>query len=159
LLELDEMSPHHASYEDLADIIRARFVNAKATLKELFSRIVFNILCGNTDDHARNHAAFIQPDGLALTPAYDICPQNRTGNTAGQAMLISGGNRMSRLASCRAVAAAFLLSWKEADDIAEKQIEVIKKYWEGMCDEAELSEIDRKLLWGRQFLNPFAFEG
>jgi hypothetical protein len=23
--------------------------------RELFSRLVFDILCGNTDDHARNH--------------------------------------------------------------------------------------------------------
>ncbi|SDG87779.1 hypothetical protein [Pelagibacterium luteolum] len=27
-----------------------------------------------------------------------------------------------------------------------------------VCDEAGLSEVDRDLLWRRQFLNPFAFE-
>jgi serine/threonine-protein kinase HipA len=58
LLELDEMMAAYASYEKLAEIIRHRFIDAKRTLRELFSRIVFNILCGNTDDHARNHAAF-----------------------------------------------------------------------------------------------------
>jgi serine/threonine protein kinase HipA of HipAB toxin-antitoxin module len=35
------------------------------TLRELYSRLVFNILCGNTDDHARNHAAF--RDGKPLS--------------------------------------------------------------------------------------------
>jgi serine/threonine-protein kinase HipA len=57
LLELDEMMAAYASYEKLAEIIRHRFASPKATLRELFARIVFNILYGNTDDHARNHAA------------------------------------------------------------------------------------------------------
>lgn len=58
LFGLDEMMARYASYEQLAEIIRYRFTNASVTLRELFSRLVFNILCGNTDDHARNHAAF-----------------------------------------------------------------------------------------------------
>jgi serine/threonine-protein kinase HipA len=92
LLGLDEMMARYASYEDLAEIIRHRFTDAKATLTELFSRIVFNILCGNTDDHARNHAAFWDGQKMTLTPAYDICPQGRSGNEASQAMLISNNN-------------------------------------------------------------------
>jgi len=46
--------------------------------------MVFNILVGNTDDHARNHAAFWDGKQLTLTPAYDICPQGRTGEEASQ---------------------------------------------------------------------------
>ncbi len=30
--------------------------------------------------------------------------------------------------------------------------------WSEVCDEADLRETDRSLLWGRQFLNPFTFE-
>ena len=77
LLELDEIMGRYASYQDLAEIIRARFTAPKRTLRELYGRLVFNVLCGNTDDHARNHAAFWDGKSLALTPAYDICPQNR----------------------------------------------------------------------------------
>ena len=66
LFELDEMMAAYASYEKLAEIIRHLFKDAKATLRELFARIVFNILCGNTDDHARNHAAFWDGHQLAL---------------------------------------------------------------------------------------------
>jgi serine/threonine-protein kinase HipA len=82
LLGLEDMMVRYASYETLAEIIRHRFTDPKDTLKELFSRLVFNILCGNTDDHARNHAAFWNGTELTLTPAYDICPQGRTGNEA-----------------------------------------------------------------------------
>ena len=157
LLGLDEMMARYASYEVLAEIIRHRFTEASATLRELYSRLVFNILCGNTDDHARNHAAFWDGEMLTLTPGYDICPQGRTGNEASQAMLISGNNRMSRVISCIEASPNFLLSTDEAKNIVEQQKQAIKENWNSVCDEANLSEIDRKLLWGRQFLNPYVF--
>lgn len=159
LFELDEMMARYASYEILAEIIRKRFTNARATLEELFGRLVFNILCGNTDDHARNHAAFWDGSMLTLTPAYDICPQGRAGNEATQAMLIHGDNRMSQISTCLDAASNFLLSREQAKDIALRQITVIEEHWLSVCDEAELSEVDRNLFWQRQFLNPFSLSG
>ena len=53
----------------------------------------------------------------------------------------------------------FLLSKDEALAIFETQKDIIEKNWMTVCDEAALNETDRKLLWGRQFLNSFAFEG
>lgn len=156
---LDEMMARYASYEDLTDIIRQRFDAPKETLRELFGRLVFNIICGNTDDHARNHAAFWDGKKLSLTPAYDICPQGRSGNEATQAMLISGENRMSNLAVCLSASAKFLLSEQEAIQLITHCIGSVRKNWEAICDEASLSEVDRKFLWGRAFLNPFIFEG
>jgi serine/threonine-protein kinase HipA len=158
LLGLDEMMARYASYEELASIIRHRFADPKATLKELFGRLVFNILCGNTDDHARNHAAFWTGRELRLTPAYDICPQARTGNEASQAMLIVSEKRLSQIAICLEASAAFQLSEAEATAIVAHQIEVIRSQWDRVCDEASLNEIDRKLLWRRQILNPFALQ-
>lgn len=155
---LDDMMARYASYETFAEIIRHRFDNPKETLEELFSRIVFNILCGNTDDHARNHAAFWNGKTLQLTPAYDICPQGRTGNEASQAMLISGDNRLSKLKSCLHAAPHFQRSESEAKAIFQKQREAIEANWDKICDEANLSAVDRKLFWKRQFLNAFAFE-
>ncbi len=157
MLGLDEMMARYASYTDLAEIIRHRFTAPKDTLKELFARIVFNILSGNTDDHARNHAAFWDGAELTLTPAYDICPQGRAGQEAGQAMEITRDNRASRLASCIDAAHHFLLSSAEAIDLIEAQLRCIGQNWAGVCEEAALSEADRNLFWGRQFLNPYAF--
>ncbi len=156
MLGLDDMMARYASYETLAEIIRRRFSDPKDTLKELFSRLAFNILCGNTDDHARNHAAFWNGKELALTPAYDICPQGRTGNEASQAMLISGDNNLSQLKTCLKAAHNFLISKNEARAIFEAQILAIEENWNSVCDEAQLSEVDKKLLWKRQFLNPFS---
>ena len=156
LLGLDDMMARYASYETLAEIIRHRFTDPKDTLRELFSRLAFNILCGNTDDHARNHAAFWDGKSLTLTPAYDICPQGRTGNEASQAMLISGNNNMSQLKSCVEAANLFLLSDEDARAIFAHLIETIENNWSAVCEEAELSEVDKKLFWGRQFLNPYS---
>lgn len=159
LFALDEMLARYASYEDLASIVRHRFVGPRETLRELFSRMVFNVLCGNTDDHARNHAAFWDGRELALTPAYDICPQPRTGTEAGQAMLILGNERQSQLSLCLEAASSFLLKPAEARRIVKHQVDVVKKRWGAICDEANLSTTDRRYFWRRQFLNPFAFEG
>ncbi|PRD15227.1 type II toxin-antitoxin system HipA family toxin [Pantoea coffeiphila] len=159
LFGLDEMMARYASYEELTDIIRQRFDAPKEALRELFSRLVFNIICGNTDDHARNHAAFWDGKNLSLTPAYDICPQGRSGNEATQAMLIAGENRMSNLAVCLSAAVKFLLSEQEAIEIITHCIRTVHENWEEVCCEASLSEVDRKFLWRRAFLNPFIFEG
>jgi serine/threonine-protein kinase HipA len=155
---LREMTARYASYEDLAEIIRHRFTQPGETLKELYGRLVFNILCGNTDDHARNHAAFWNGQELTLTPAYDICPQGRTGNEATQAMLITGGNRFSQLKTCLAAAHHFLLSRQAAVAVIGRIETVIRDNWEPVCEEAELSPVDKNYLWGRQFLNPFSIE-
>lgn len=159
LLELDEMMEAYASYEKLAELVRYRFKDAKKTLRELFGRIVFKILCGNTDDHARNHAAFWDGRQLSLTPAYDICPQARSGQEATQAMLIQGPRRTSQIATCLEAAGIFLLKPGEALRIVNTQIEVIETHWPAICLEAKLSPVDQNYLWRRQFLNPFAFYG
>lgn len=159
ILELDDMMARYASYENLAEIIRYRFEKPKHTLKELCSRLLFNILCGNTDDHARNHAAYWDGKNLSLTPAYDICPQGRTGNEASQAMLIGGNNRMSNITSVLDAANNFLLSKDEVLQMAENQKNIIAENWNSICDEADLNIVDRNIFWGRQFLNRFSLEG
>lgn len=156
---LDEMMARYASYADLTEVIRHRFSQPKDTLRELFGRLVFNILCGNTDDHARNHAAFWDGKALALTPAYDICPQSRAGNEASQAMLITGNNRRSTLATCMEAAPNFLLDKQTAAGIIQHMLATVRTEWEATCDEASLAEVDRNLFWERIFLNPYIFEG
>ena len=159
LFGLDEMMARYASYEDLAEIVRHRFTSPKATLHELYGRLVFNVLCGNTDDHARNHASFWDGKRLTLTPAYDICPQSRSGNVANQAMLIVGDNRTSTLATCLEAAPSFQLAEKAAKDIIDRQIGTIRDAWDDICEEAALTVVERNLFGQRIFLNGYIFEG
>lgn len=149
----------YATYVDLAHQIRARFSRPDATLRELFARISFNILCGNTDDHGRNHAAFVVPAGLELTPAYDICPQARSGEVASQAMAFGpDGERDARLGALVDAAAGYHLDESAAREIVDHQVEVMRDQWADVCDLARLTAVERDALLGRQFLNPHAFE-
>lgn len=154
LFELDDMLARYASYETLAEIIRQRFSSPLSTLHELYGRLCFNILCGNTDDHA----AFWDGENFHLTPAYDICPQGRAGNEASQAMLISGSNNLSCMSSCLEAAGHFGLNRDEAYERFMSLKDSIESHWKYVCDEAEISIVDRESMWGRQFLNPFSFE-
>lgn len=155
MLGLDEMLGRYATYPDLADLVRQRFTEPAATLRELFTRIVFNVCVGNTDDHARNHAAFWDGDMLTLTPAYDLCPQPRSGTEASQAMAIGReGQRESRLSVCRDASETYLLTRSEAGDIIDRVVATIGDEWEAAADTAGLTAQERRRLWGRQILNP-----
>jgi len=160
MLGLGEHEARYASYADLADVIRGRFTDPDRTLRELFSRIIFNILVSNNDDHARNHAAFWDGEALSLTPAYDICPQARAGGETRQVMAIgSDGWRMSQLAGCLERSDTYHLSIAQAREIADRQIAVITDHLDDLGEEAGLTRVQRDGLSHRQFLNPYATEG
>ena len=74
-------------------------------------------------------------------------------------MLITGNRRLSRLAICIEAAPQFQLTEAQAREIVAIQIATLRDQWEAVCDDAELSQVDRAYFWGRQFLNPYAFEG
>lgn len=158
LLRLNEMEARYASYTDLAELIRLKFDQPKQTLKELFNRMVFNVLCGNNDDHARNHAAFWDGVQLKLTPAYDICPQNRTGQESSQAMLLFNDDNHSRFSTCINAANDFMLDENQAIDIIIQQVKTFSQNWDDLCNEAEINPVDRGFLLGRQFLNPYSYQ-
>jgi serine/threonine-protein kinase HipA len=160
ILGLDEFTgARYGSYALLADHIRLSFTNPAPTLRELFSRIVFNILVGNTDDHPRNHAAFVNADrSLTLTPAYDICPQPRSGTETNQAMAIGrNGERSSQLATCLDACHVYLLDTAQAKSIADAQTDVIQTQWLEAADAARLTELERRQLFRREILNGYAF--
>jgi serine/threonine-protein kinase HipA len=161
MLGLNELAGRWASYADLAQIIRESFTEPAATLKELFARITFNILVGNNDDHARNHAAFWDGEMLTLTPAYDVCPQVRNVGRVGQVMIIGADDAFkdSQVAGCVERCHIYHLSTPEASEIVDGQIATITEHWNEVCDMAELPDTDRKGFWRRQFLNDYALEG
>lgn len=149
LLGLPEIAPQAAAYGDLSELMRRRFGDPARARRELFARMVFNVLCGNTDDHARNHAAFWDGRELTLTPAYDICPYPRVGGEATQAMLLGTGDdsyRFSNIGGCVDRAGLFGLSRDAALAIVEQQREVIDANWDAVCDEAGLTAAQRAVL-------------
>lgn len=149
LLGLHELHARYATYPDLADVVRHRFVDPERTLHELFRRLVFNVLTGNRDDHARNHAAFWDGRDLRQTPAYDLCPQPLHTGEATQAMAITrDGRRASRLQLCLEAAGVFLHTEREARDEIERQLTLIHEQWSAAADHVGLTAADRQQLWG-----------
>jgi serine/threonine-protein kinase HipA len=63
------------SYLEIAYTLTTHGTNPNEDLKELWRRIIFNILISNNDDHLRNHAfLYVSQKGWQLSPIYDINP-------------------------------------------------------------------------------------
>ena len=69
-------------YPELAQLLRRRGVTEGdayvAQMRELFRRMVFNILIDNTDDHEKNHALLMtDAQQYELAPAFDVLPSGQ----------------------------------------------------------------------------------
>ncbi len=159
MLGLDEMEGRYATYPDLLDVLRRTGTDA-AIGRRLFERIVFNVAIGNNDDHARNHAAFWDGKALELTPAYDLCPQIRSGETSSQALAFDrDGTRDSSFAAVVAAAPVYGLTTTQAREIVDAQVAVIEHDFDEAAELAKLTRAQRNFLWHRQILNPHAKYG
>lgn len=68
-------SAEQYTYVDIADTLRMYSSQAAADLKELWRRMVFNILINNVDDHLNNHGFLHHAHGQwKLAPAFDLNP-------------------------------------------------------------------------------------
>jgi serine/threonine-protein kinase HipA len=74
LTMLEATDGEQRSYLEIAEVIGRYSPAPTSDLRELYRRIVFSILTGNTDDHLRNHAFLRRDRGWALSPAYDLNP-------------------------------------------------------------------------------------
>lgn len=126
--------------------------------RELFTRIAVNIAVGNTDDHARNHAAFWDGERLGLAPAYDIDPCRSSGWDSNQAMEYAPGRRRSNLAELATAAATYGLDVTEAREIISRVCDVISGHLEDLMSTADLTMADCSLLRSR-ILNPGVLDG
>jgi serine/threonine-protein kinase HipA len=63
------------SYTEIADAIRSHAHEPTRDLRQLWRRLVFNLLITNVDDHLQNHGFLHVEHGLwRLAPAFDINP-------------------------------------------------------------------------------------
>jgi serine/threonine-protein kinase HipA len=157
ILGLSAAGSWGASYADIAQEIRTGvWADVPGALREMFTRLVFNILIGNNDDHLRNHAAFWDGRTLALTPAYDLAPQIRNTDPSSQAIAITrDGQRASQLRLAVQVAPEFHLRHDEATGLIDSVRSAIETHWDECADLAQLTGPERAALRGRQFLNPY----
>jgi serine/threonine-protein kinase HipA len=120
LMEWDERDRPAWSYPALADRMRATILAQPAQVRELFRRMVFNVLCRNTDDHPRNHGFLCGEKGPALSPAYDIVPTPTRlgiGTEFSLSMTLGERGRESSLVNAVSLSPRFGLARTEAEQI------------------------------------------
>lgn len=104
-------------YPELAQLLRRRGVAAGGVnveqMRELFRRMVFNILIDNTDDHEKNHVLLVNDaQQYELSPAFDVLP---SGQALGyQQMRVGEHEADSTLDNALSMSALFALKKAEA---------------------------------------------
>ncbi|MGQ0572391.1 MAG: type II toxin-antitoxin system HipA family toxin [Armatimonadota bacterium] len=156
LLDLDDTEARLASYPDLAEILRRLAADGAGDAAQLYRRMVFNILVGNTDDHAKNHACFWDGQWLTLSPAYDLVPTLRIGQEANQAMEVGQQGRASSLANALSSAGRFGLTSKAARQIVDELESAVRTKWERTFARCGVQDRDIAQLRGRAVLSPAA---
>lgn len=128
LLGYRDGADHHegVSYLDLSALIQQRCGNINENLKELWKRIVFNIMVRNTDDHLRNHGFLLYPEGWGLSPAYDM---NAVSTGTGLTLNISENDNSLSLELALEVAQHFRIKPKEASAIMDDMKKNISTWW------------------------------
>ncbi|WP_397453595.1 type II toxin-antitoxin system HipA family toxin [Pseudomonas sp. NA-150] len=83
-------------YAALADELLRRGA-PEADRRELFTRMAYNALVGNGDDHPRNHAVIWKGDTWRLSPLYDVLPILGEGPAQALSMAVgTDGPRITR---------------------------------------------------------------
>lgn len=159
LTGLDELQARSGSYVEFLDALRNNGA-PEGTASELFARIAFNMSISNSDDHLRNHAALWDGSVAILSPAYDLSPMRRSGETASQAIAYDRtGTKRNNLSDLIAARSLYDLTKDQANSIVARIEDAIREHWAEAADFGRLTSADRRLLWGRQFLNPGTLYG
>ncbi|MCP1107725.1 HipA domain-containing protein [Serratia nevei] len=123
------------SYLELAEVLIQQGAQTNVDLRELWSRIVFNILVSNTDDHLRNHGFILVPGrGWRLSEAYDMNPVPFAN---GLKLNITEADNALDLELAREVAHYFRLKPEEANEIIESFRGVVGQ-WRTIADALRL---------------------
>ncbi|UCV19989.1 type II toxin-antitoxin system HipA family toxin [Ferribacterium limneticum] len=140
------------SYIEFARVIRRLSLRPGADLKELFRRLIFNLLIDNTDDHLKNHGMlWAGKDRYVLSPAFDVVPQ--LTNLGYQMLSIDGTTQESSLELAVQSAAHFDLSADQASAITKEMAGIVYGQWWLHAQLQDVPETLRKRLescFGRQ---------
>lgn len=125
-----------SSYLDLVSFIRQNGAEPEQDLKELWNRIVFNMVVSNTDDHLRNHGFMLTKKGWRLSPLYDVNPIPYGDALA---LNVSVDDNSISIELAISVAKYFGIEEKEAIRIADEIKTTVKDNWEKLAGKSGLS--------------------
>ncbi len=129
-----------ASYLELAEVLMRHGAQTEADLRELWTRIVFNMCVSNTDDHLRNHGFILVPKrGWRLSDVFDVNPEPSGDSLT---LNVSEGDNAKDLQLALDVAAVFRVSASDARDIVAR-VQKIVRQWPRLAANLELSATAR----------------
>ena len=115
-----------ASYLEIARVLIDHGARTDADLRELWSRIVFNLLVSNTDDHLRNHGFILVPGkGWRLSEVYDMNP---VSDAHGLKLNVSEADNAMDLELARSVARYFRVSKKAAEEVIDRSRATVRQW-------------------------------
>jgi serine/threonine-protein kinase HipA len=132
LLACDEMDSPNKSYADLAQAIR-KYAHPQVIRddnRELFARMIFNILVSNDDDHLRNHG-FIwdhRLPGWRLSPLYDVMPRPSVASERRLHLGVGPEGRAATLDNAIGAREQFSLSSEEARNIIARVWAAVREW-------------------------------
>jgi serine/threonine-protein kinase HipA len=126
LLDLDETSME-GSYLQIAAVLRQHGSAHLGDREELFRRMLFNVLCGNRDDHLKNHALLHDGSGWRLSPAFDIVPQTGMVEPV-QAIAVGALGGMPTIENCVSRCGELGLSKDAAEAIVDSMVERMRNW-------------------------------
>lgn len=107
----------------------AEGVNVQEMKRELWRRMAFNAICGNGDDHPRNHGVVCVAGRWSLSPAYDIAPYIAFNASLAMSITREGHAQATRWALLRDCD-TFGYGEDEANDFIDRAIFTMKQTWE-----------------------------
>ncbi len=115
-----------ASYLEIARVLIDHGAQTDIDLRELWSRIVFNLMVSNTDDHLRNHGFILVPGkGWRLSPAFDMNP---VPHAQGLKLNISQADNALDLDLACAVAPYCRVAVRDAEAIIGRCVTVVRQW-------------------------------
>ena len=132
LLACNEMESPDRSYGDLAQAIR-RYCHPsviRENNRELFERLIFNILVNNDDDHLRNHGFIwdLRLPGWRLSPLYDVMPRASLASDRRLHLGVGPEGRAATLDNAFAGREMFTLSAEAAGESIAKIWKVVREW-------------------------------
>jgi len=139
------------SYEQLFQTMRELKLSYQAA-KQLFRRMVLNVIARNCDDHTKNFSFQLKKDAQwELAPAYDICHAYRPDSVwVSQHALSINGKRKDILKE-DLIAVAKAMNIKKAEAIIN-EINTTVNSWESFAEEQKVSKHKIKEI-GKTLLN------
>ena len=131
LLGVAPAAKYEVGWRSCFAVVNQHATRPEAARRELVERLLFNLLIGNGDAHAKNFALLFGDDGAELAPAYDLlCTQVYPALSESFVMKVGPARRQAELGA---------LAWQELAEQAQVPLAWIKQRGADLSSSVQLA--------------------